>query len=72
MAAQPEEELADAIVEAEALAAIVEVADDNLDEDDEDIEGGDDLMADDEEIAADLPDEMTYKLDDDIPPYKSD
>ena len=78
MAAQPDgfrignEELAEAIIEAKALAAVAEVADDNLDEDDGDIEDGDDLMDDEKEIAVDLPEEMTFRPDDDIPPYESD
>ena len=61
------EELAEAIVEAEALVAAAEIANDDLDEDDEDIEDDDD-----KKIAADLPEEMTFGLDDDIPPYESD
>ena len=75
MAAQPggvqigEEELAEAIVKAEALVA---VADDELDDDDEDIEDDEALMDDDEEIAADLPEEMIFGPDDDIPPYEFD
>ena len=67
-----EEELAEAIVEAEALAAAAEIAEDNLDEDDEDIEDNEDWMDDDEEIAANLPEVMTFEPDDDILPCKSD
>ena len=72
MAAQPdgfeigEEELAKAIVVAEALVVAAEVVGDELDEDDEDIED------DDGEIAADLPEKMIFGSDDDIQPYKSD
>ena len=82
MAAQPsgfeigDEELAEAIVEAEALVAAAEATDDELDEDededDEDIEDDEALLDDDEEIAADLPEKMTFGPDDDIPPYESD
>ena len=78
MAAQPdsfvigEEELVESIVEAVALATATGVADHDLNEADEDIEGGEDLMDDDEDIAVDLPDEMTFGHDDDIPPYESD
>ena len=78
MAAQPdgfmigEEELAEAILEAEALTAVVKMAEDDPNEDDEDIDDDDDMMDDDEDIAADLPVEMTFGLDDDIPPYESD
>ena len=71
MATQPkgfvigEDELAEAIVEAQALTAVVEIAEDGLD-DDEDIRDDDDLMDDDDvmdedrEIAADPPEEMTF------------
>ena len=78
MAAQPnglvtgDDELAEAIVEAEALVATTKIAEDDLGGDDEDVEGYDGLMDDDEEIAADLPEEMTFEPDDDIPPYESD
>ena len=67
-----DEELVEAIVEAEALVAAVEAADDELDEDGEDIEDDDDLMDDDEEIAADLYEEMTFGPNDGILPYEFD
>ena len=71
-----DEELAEAIVEAEALVAAAEAADDELDEDaveeDEEIEDNEALPDDDEEIAADLPEELSFGPDDDVPPYESD
>ena len=57
-----EEELAEAIVEAEMLTVIAKVADDDLDEGDGDIEFDGDLMDDDEEIATNLPEEMLLGL----------
>ena len=85
MAAQPDDVnigadgIVEAMIQAQALAADDEAADDELDEiggDDEDLDDEDDLMGewidDDEEIAAVLPDEMTFGPDDDIPPYASD
>ena len=78
MVAQPdgfeigEEELVEAILEPDALIAVAEAADDELDEDDEDIEDGDELMNDDEEIAANLHEKMTFGPDDGISPYDSD
>ena len=78
MAAQPdgfvigEEELAEAIVEAEALVVVAKVANDELNEDDEHIEGDDDLMDDNEEMVADLLEKMIFGSDDDVPPYESD
>ena len=80
-----EKELVEAIAMAEALVATVEAVDDEidddivvaeatddeLDKDDEDIDGDDALMDDNEEIAADLPEEMIFGSDDDIPPYES-
>ena len=57
-----DEELAGAIVEAEALAAAVEIAYDDLDKDDKDIENDDDLMEDEKEIAVDLPEEWLLGL----------
>ena len=65
------EELAEAIVEAQALVAAVEIAEDDLD-DDKDIGDDDDAMDDDKEIAADPPEEMTFGPNDDILPYESD
>ena len=65
MATQPNgfmirEELAEAMVDAVALVAISEIVEDDLDEDDEDIEDNNDMMDNDEEIAADLLEEMTF------------
>ena len=77
MATQPggfeigDEELAEAIVVAEAFVAAVEAVNDELVEDDEDIEDDDALMDNDEEIAADLPEEMTFGPNDGILPYES-
>ena len=65
-----EEELAEAIVEAQALVATAEIAEDGLD-DEEDVGDDDDMMDDDEEIAVDPPEEMTFGPDDDTPPYES-
>ena len=76
MATQPdgfvigEEELAKAIIEVKAHVTTIEVVDDNLDEDVENIEDGENLMDDDDEIVANLPEEMTFGPDDDIPPYE--
>ena len=73
MAAQPDDVdigvdgIAEAMIQAQALVADDEAADDELDE-----IGDDDKDLDDEEIAAVLPDEMTFGPDDDIPPYASD
>ena len=83
MAAQPEgfvigeEEIAEAIVEAQALAAAAEIAEDDLDDDEDigddgDLMGDDDVMDDDKEIAADPPEEMTFRPDDDVLPCESD
>ena len=55
----------------EALIAAAEAAKDELDGDDADIEDDEALMDDDEEIAVDLPEEMIFGPDDDIPPYES-
>ena len=51
--------------------ALVAATDDELDDDDEDIEDDEALMDDDKEIAANLPEEMIFGPDDDIPPYES-
>ena len=72
-----EEELAEAIIEAQVLAAAAEIAEDDLDDDkdigdDDDLMGDNDVMDDDEEIAADPPEEMTFGPDDDVLPCESD
>ena len=77
MAAQPngfvigEGELVEAIVEAATLSTAAKIAEDDLGEDDEDVGEDIDQMDDDDEIAVDLPEEMTCEPDDDIPPYES-
>ena len=48
------------------------IAEDDLGEDDKDVEGNNDLMDNDEEIAVDILEELTFGLDDNILPYKSD
>ena len=83
MATQPdnfvirEKQLVEAIVEVQALVAAVEIAEDDLDDDedigdDDDLMGDDYVMDDDEEIAADPLEEMTFGPDDDVPPCESD
>ena len=58
-----EGDLFEAIAKTEALTAIDEAVDEDLDEEDGDVEDGDDLMDDDEEIV--------FGPDDDIPPFES-
>ena len=67
-----EEELVKAIVKAAALAVVAKIAEDDLGKDDKDVEDNEDWMVDGEEIAADLPEEMTFGPDDDFLPYESD
>ena len=66
-----EKELAKAMVEATAIPAVAEIAEDELDND-EDVRDDDDVMDDNEEIATDPPEEMTFRSDDDVSPYESD